>query len=284
MKLHTIETGYFKLDGGAMFGVVPKRMWEKLNPPDGQNLCTWIMRCLLIETDDRKILVDTGMGNKQGEKFRSHFKPHGDKTLIDSLGKINVYPKDITDVFLTHLHFDHVGGAVSLNKKSESIPTFINATYWSGKDQWESAKNPNARERASYLKENFIPLEDAGVVKFIERKDDLSPWISGIQVKFVDGHSEGMMVPIIEVNNKLIIFTADLLPSSFHVGMPYVMSYDIRPLVTLKEKSWLYQFITDKEAYIFLEHDPVHELISIKKNERGRYVVDQYYKLSDVLS
>src|SRR6185437_5860160 len=233
MKLHVINTGFFKLDGGAMFGVVPKSMWQKLNPPDENNMCTWAMRCLLIEHQDRRILIDTGIGSKQDAKFLSHYYLHGDDSLEKSLKKAGFSFEDITDVFLTHLHFDHCGGAIKYNEdRSKLIPVFPNATYWSNKEHWEWATKPNAREKASFLKENILPIQESGQLKFIEGK---SPF-ADVELLFANGHTDHQMLPIIKYKDKTIVYTADLLPSVGHIPLPYVMAYDTRPLVTLREK------------------------------------------------
>lgn len=271
MKLHTIETGFLKLDGGAMFGIVPKRLWQKLNPPDDNNLCTWSMRCLLVETNKRKILIDTGIGNKQDEKFRSHFEPHGDKNLISSLAEKGFQPEDITDVFLTHLHFDHVGGAVKY-QNGKLVPTFPNATYWSNEVHWRWAMEPNDREKASFLKENFVPLQEAGVLRFIDvQKDDLE-WLPGFKLRFVYGHTEAMMVPILETNGRTLVYCADVIPSSFHIGMPYVMSYDIRPLLTLEEKERILTDAVQQNQLVSFEHDPQTACVTMTHDDRGRIV------------
>ena len=286
MKIHIINSGLFKLDGGAMFGIVPKVMWQKLNPPDENNLCTWTMRCLLIETATRKILVDTAMGNKQDAKFRSHFHPHGDDTLLSSLANINVDPEDITDVFLTHLHFDHVGGAVKYNEKMELVPTFPNATYWSNQKQWDWAMNPNYKEKASFLKENFVPLLNHQVIKFIDtpEKSSIFDWIDGIKIQMANGHTEAMMLLHIPINGKEVIYCADLLPSSFHIGMPYVMSYDIRPLVTLQEKKFLFDHAIKNDALLVFEHDPANVGGKLKITDRGRVALDGIMTIDEFLS
>ncbi len=281
MKLSVINSGLFKLDGGAMFGVVPKQMWQRLNPPDEKNLCTWTMRCLLIEIEDKKILVDTGMGDKQDEKFRSHFEPHGSETLLNSLAKKGLQPEDITDVFLTHLHFDHCGGAVKKDANGNLGSTFPNAIYWSNKTHYEWALNPNDRERASFLKENFTPLMDANVLKFVEEKEGIELW-KGVKAKFVYGHTEAMMPLEISYKNRKIIYCADLLPSAHHIGMPYVMSYDIRPLETLKEKESLLESAAKNNDILFFEHDAQSECCTVKKNEKGRIVLDETFNLADI--
>ncbi len=284
MKLSTIDTGYFKLDGGAMFGVVPHSMWKKLNPPDDNNMCSWAMRCLLVEDGERKILIDAGMGDKQSEKFMSHFHPHGEETLISSLIKKGISTDDITDVFITHLHFDHVGGAVSKNEDGSLEPTFKNATYWSNEKHWNWAMDPNPRERASFLKENFVPLMEANKVNFLDCTEGIH-LTDRITIKYVYGHTEAMMLPLIDLENgKSILYCADLLPSTCHVGMPYVMSYDIRPLVTLEEKKRIFQEAVDKDYYLFLEHDKNHEVCNLTTNDRGRIVVNEKCKLAELTS
>lgn len=283
MKLHVIDTGKFKLDGGAMFGVVPKQMWKKLNPPDENNMCTWAMRCLLLETDNRKILFDTGMGNKQDAKFMSYFEPHGDTDLLDSLAKKGFLPEDITDVFLTHLHFDHCGGAVAMDKNGRYYPQFPNAEYWSTKEHYEWALRPNDREKASFLKENFVPLMEHGVLKFIDAEQDID-WLEGISVKFMYGHTEAMMIPVIPTGNgRSVVFMADLLPSTAHIRMPYVMSYDIRPLHTLVEKESFFREATDQGHLLFMEHDPLNELCSIRLDEKGNSGLDRIYSLEEII-
>ncbi len=283
MKLTSIDTGLFKLDGGAMFGVVPKKMWQKLNPPDENNMCTWAMRCLLIETDDRKILVDTGIGLKQDDRFRSHFEPHGAATLEGSLKKAGLALSDITDVFLTHLHFDHVGGAVSRNEKGELVPTFPKATYWSNQEHYDWAFDPNPREKASFLKENFVPLQKQGILKMIPTEEGIE-WLPGMNVRFVNGHTQSMMVLKIEVGNQVVVFCADLMPSSFHVRLPFVMSYDVRPLVTLAEKEIFLNDAIDGEWILFLEHDPVSECMILSRDDRGREMIKKKGNLSELLS
>lgn len=270
MTIHIIETGYFKLDGGAMFGVVPKTLWQKKNKPDENNLCTWSMRCLLIEHGDRRILVDTGIGDKQDEKFRSHFEPHGAASLMGSLQQAGFEPESITDVLLTHLHFDHVGGAVKYDANQNLVPAFPNATYWSNEVHYNWAYYPNPREKASFLKENFVPLKKAGVLQFIDvQKDDLE-WLPGIDIRFVYGHTEAMMVPIFHQGDHTLIYCADVIPSSFHIGMPYVMSYDLRPLDTMREKGRILEDGVDRGHYLFFEHDPATACVEVERNDRGR--------------
>ena len=274
MKLHIIDTGYFKLDGGAMFGVVPKTMWSKLNPPDDNNLCTWAMRCLLVEDGPRKILIDTGMGNKQDAKFRSHFHPHGDASLLMSISKAGFQPEEITDVFLTHFHFDHVGGAIYRDKDEVLKPTFPNSTYWSNKNHFDWAVNPNFRERASFLKENFVPLHEEGVLRFLDVEDGVH-FTENITVDFFYGHTEALMVPTIHLpNGKKIVYPADLLPSAGHVRMPYVMGYDIRPLETLNDKARFYEKVLNEDTYLFFEHDKDNVCGQLTRNEKGRYGIE----------
>lgn len=278
MKINTIDTGFLKLDGGAMFGIVPKRMWQKLNPPDENNLCTWAMRCLLIETTNRKILIDTGIGDKQDAKFRSHFEPFGDKNLLQSLETIGVQPTDITDVLLTHLHFDHVGGAVKVDSDGKLIPTFPNATYWSNETHWNWAMQPNEKEKASFLKENFVPLMEAGVVQFIDIQNDNQEWLPDINLRLVHGHTKAMMLPIITIKEKTFIYCADLIPSIHHIGMPYVMAYDIQPLFSLQEKERLLTDAANNGHILIFEHDPINACATVYKDERGRIVANQWFE------
>ncbi len=272
MQLHTIHTGFFKLDGGAMFGVVPKSMWRKLNPPDENNMCTWAMRCLLIQDGDRNILIDTGIGEKQDAKFRSHFYPHGKESLLGSLQEKGIRPEDITDVILSHLHFDHVGGAVSLDEEGNAVPTFPNAIYWSNERHWNWAMNPNPRERASFLKENFVPLQEAGVLRFIDFNDEGIGGLYSMELRMVHGHTDAMMMVVIPTSERKVVFCADLMPSVHHIGLPYVMSYDIRPLVTLEEKAKFLNEALEKDWTLFFEHDPVNETCKLMKNKKGRIV------------
>ncbi len=285
MKVSFIHAGLFKLDGGAMFGVVPKRMWNKLNPSDENNMCTWSMRCLLIETGDRKILVDTGMGDKQDAKFRSHFEPHGDYDLISSLTESSLKAEDITDVFLTHLHFDHVGGAISKTEKGELYPTFPNATYHTNELHYKWAMDPNPRERASFLKENFVELKNLGVLNFLNVKHETQAfnWIPGIDVQLYYGHTHAMMGLHINTEEKHLKYVADLMPSAFHVGLPYVMSYDIDPLVSIKEKKTFHDRVLQEKALILFEHDPVNAAATLAVNPKGRTVLGDVQNLEDFL-
>ncbi len=273
MQLHFVETGFFKLDGGAMFGIVPKRLWNRLNPADANNLCTWSMRCLLIQNGERTILVDTGLGDKQDEKFRSFFEPHGEATLLGSLAALGVAPEAVTDVFLTHLHFDHCGGAVSKRPDGSLVPTFPQATYWTNEVHWRWALEPNERERASFLKENFVPLEKAGRLRFLDVQRDPCEWLPGIRVQFAYGHTEAMMLLHLDVEGQPWAYCADLLPSSFHLGLPYIMAYDVRPLVTLEEKTAFLEQAHREGWNLIFEHDPRTSHGRVTRNERGKYVL-----------
>lgn len=271
MKVYPIETGYFKLDGGAMFGVVPKSIWQKTNPPNENNLCNWAMRLLLIEDGNRLMLVDTGIGNKQEEKFFSFYFLNGDATLDKSLAKYGFNRNDITDVFLTHLHFDHCGGAIEYNnEKNGFLPAFPKAIYWSNERHWQWATAPNKRERASFLKENILPIQESGQLKFINRTEDFSKNIfNNIDVLFVDGHTDSMMIPHIHYQGKTIVFMADLLPSVGHIPLPYVMGYDTRPLITLEEKEKFLTNAVKNEYVLFLEHDSVNECCLLQDTDKG---------------
>ncbi|MDB5002914.1 MAG: fold metallo-hydrolase [Mucilaginibacter sp.] len=279
MNLFTINTGFFKLDGGAMFGVVPKAIWNKTNPADANNLCTWAMRCLLIEDGKRLILIDTGIGNKQDEKFFSHYYLHGDATMDSSLASFGLNRDDITDVFLTHLHFDHVGGAV-MRDGEKLVPVFKNATYWSNTKHWNWAVNPNEREKASFLKENILPIQESGQLKFIDAHDNVK-FTNEISVRFVYGHTESMMLPLINYKGKQILYMADLLPSVGHLPLPYVMAYDMFPLQTLTEKKIFLNEAVSKDYILFLEHDPINECCTLQLTEKG-VRLNQTFKLSDI--
>lgn len=266
MKLHVINTGYFKLDGGAMFGVVPKSIWQRTNPADENNMCSWAMRCLLIEDGDRLILFDTGMGNKQSEKFFSYYYPYGDDSLEKSLKKAGFSKDDITDVFLTHLHFDHCGGSVIYGPDGKLEMNFKNARYWSNADHWQWATHPNAREKASFLKENILPIEESGHLNFVEGKK--SPF-DNVEIFFADGHTEKQMIPMVKYKGKTIVFAADLLPSTGHIPLPYVMGYDVRPLVTLQEKGHFLNEAVANDYVLFFEHDPVNECCTLQTTDKG---------------
>ena len=271
MKIHVLNTGNFKLDGGAMFGVVPKTIWQKTNPADNNNMCDWAMRCLLIENGEQLILVDAGIGDKQSEKFFSHYHLSGNDSLIGNLNKLGFSPEDVTDVFLTHLHFDHCGGAIQHNKDHTGFePVFKNAHYWSTENHWKWATEPNAREKASFLTENILPIQESGQLKFIERKGDMTKNVfENFDVLFVDGHTESMMIPHIHYKGKTLVFMADLLPSVGHIPLPYVMGYDTRPLITLAEKGNFLQKATDENHVLFFEHDAVNELCTLQHTEKG---------------
>ena len=279
MQLHVIETGNLKLDGGAMFGVVPKTIWEKSYPADENNLCNWSMRCLLVVDGDRKILIDNGIGDKQDDKFLKHYYLNGDDTLEKSLQNVGYTSDDITDMVLTHLHFDHCGGSIVKVKEDTYSPAFKNANYWVSRQQWEWATNPNRREKASFLKENIFPIKESGQLKIIENDGELLP---NIEVKLYNGHTDGQMIPFIKYKDKTIVFMADLLPSAAHVPMPYIMAYDTRPLVTLKDKESFFEEAIKNEYILFLEHDLYNECCTIHETEKGPRVKETF-KLSKVL-
>jgi len=271
MKIHVIETGLFKLDGGAMFGVVPKTLWQKTNPADENNMCTWALRCLLIEDGKRLILIDTGIGDKQSEKFFSHYHLQGNDTLIGSIRKAGFHEDDITDVILTHLHFDHCGGAIAWNTQKDGYrPVFKHAIYWSNASHWQWATIPNAREKASFLAENILPIQESGQLKFVERTGSFSrEAFPNIDLLFVDGHTDSMMIPHIKYKGKTIVFMADLLPSVGHIPLPYVMGYDTRPLITLEEKGSFLDTAATENYVLFLEHDSVNECCTLQHTEKG---------------
>lgn len=275
MKLYTINTGHFKLDGGAMFGVVPKTIWQRTNPADENNLCSWAMRCLLVETGNRLILIDNGIGNKQDEKFLSYYYLHGNDTLEGSLKQAGFSKDDITDVFLTHLHFDHCGGSISYNREKNIYePAFRNATFWSNAEHWKWATKPNAREKASFLKENILPIKESGQLKFIEKEwDELVP---GFKPMYTRGHTDAMMLPFIEVEGRTVVFMADLIPSTGHIPLPYVMGYDTRPLLTLDEKAWFLKEAVEKNYVLFFEHDPHIECCTLQQTEKGPRIKETF--------
>ena len=279
MKLHSINTGLFKLDGGAMFGVVPKTIWSKTNPADESNLCTLAMRCLLIEDRDRLILIDTGIGNKQDAKFLRYYYLHGDDSLTGSLAKLGFTTDDITDVILTHLHLDHVGGAVKRNGEMLT-PTFKNAVYWSNQQHWDWAINPNAREKASFLKENILPLQQSGQLRFIDVQDGVG-FTDNVQIRFVSGHTEAMMLPLINYRRKTILYVADLVPTTGHIPLPYIPAYDMFPLKTLAEKKLFLNEAADKQIILFLEHDALNECCTVQQTEKGVRLKD-VFKLADI--
>jgi len=279
MELHVIESGLFKLDGGAMFGVVPKSLWKDKNVPDENNMCTWALRLLLIEDGDRLTLIDTGIGDKQSEKFFSYYFLHGDENLKDSLKKAGFGFDDITDVFLTHLHFDHCGGAIK-REGGSLTPTFPNAIYWSNSSHWNWATEPNLREKASFLKENILPIEESGQLKFLEPGDP-SPF-SFMDVIYVDGHTEKMMLPRIKFKDQTLIYCADLIPSAYHIPVPWVMAYDTRPLLTMDEKVRFLDDAISENCTLFFEHDHQQQCCSLEKSERGIRMKD-HFPLSEIL-
>ncbi|MGI8951965.1 MAG: MBL fold metallo-hydrolase [Chitinophagaceae bacterium] len=297
MKLHTINTGFFKLDGGAMFGVVPKSIWNKLNPADENNLCNWAMRCLLIEEGNKLILIDNGIGNKQSEKFFSHYYLHGDDSLDKSLAAKGFQKDDITDVILTHLHFDHCGGSV-VRENDQLIPAFKNAVYWSNEKHWNWATNPNDREKASFLKENFVPILESRQLKMINWKSEIgnrkseivnkklekadSEILSQLSFRFVNGHTESMMLPQINIDGKTIVYMADLLPSVAHIPIAYVMAYDMFPLTTLQEKKSFLKEAVENNYILFFEHDPQNECCNLEQTEKG-IRQKEIFKLADVM-
>ena len=294
MNLYSINTGYFKLDGGAMFGVVPKSIWHKINPADENNLCNWALRCLLIEDNGRLILIDTGIGDKQDAKFFGHYHLHGNDTLDKSLAVHGFHRDDITDVLLTHLHFDHCGGSI-MRKGNDLVPAFKNAVFWSDKTHWDWAINPNDREKASFLKENILPIAQSGQLRFIEpgfqpdqdrleMTDDplpVNPFSDNISIRYVNGHTAAMMLPQIKYGDKTIVYMADLLPSQGHIPIPYIMAYDMFPLRTLQEKKSFLQEAVRHHYILFFEHDPVHECCALQQTEKG-IRPDNFFKLSDI--
>lgn len=284
MNLHVIQTGYFKLDGGAMFGVVPKSIWQRTNPADENNMCTWSMRLLLIENGKQLILIDCGIGDKQDEKFFSHYSLSNILSVEQALNQKGFTCNDITDVVLTHLHFDHCGGAINRKKSGEGYePAFKNANYWSSQRHWEWATKPNAREKASFLKENILPIQESGQLKFVERNVDFTANVfPGIDMLFVDGHTDSMMIPHIHYKDKTIVYMADLLPSVGHIPLPYVMGYDTRPLITLDEKGKFLNKAVENNYVLYLEHDGVNECCTLKNTEKG-VRLDQVMELKNIL-
>jgi glyoxylase-like metal-dependent hydrolase (beta-lactamase superfamily II) len=279
MKLHVINAGFFKLDGGAMFGVVPKSIWQKFNPPDDNNLCEWAMRCLLIENGQKRILIDNGIGDKQDEKFFRHYYLHGETNIAKALNVAGSSVNDITDMFLTHLHFDHCGGGVVRTGEKFDL-TFRNARYWSNADHWKWAIQPNAREKASFMSENIAPMKESGNLNFVNL-DKPSPFAE-FTIFTASGHTDKMMIPMIRYKERTICFMADLLPSVGHIPLPYIMGYDTRPLITLEEKERFLGEAADKQYILFLEHDPVNECCTVKRTEKG-VRLDQTFQLRDIL-
>ena len=281
MRIYPIETGNFKLDGGAMFGVVPKTIWQKTNPADDKNMISMGMRCMLIEDGDRLTLIDTGIGNKQSDKFFGYYYMFGNFSLDASLAKYGFHRDEITDVFLTHLHFDHCGGVIQWNNdKTGFMPAFKNAKVWSNEEHWQWAIEPNAREKASFLKENIQPIKENGQLNFISKNSQNQ---IGFEVLFMDGHTEKQMLPKIQYHGKTVVFMADLLPTAGHIPLPYVMGYDTRPLLTLQEKEIFLKEAADKEFYLFLEHDAYNELITVKHTEKG-VRLNESYNFTDIFN
>ena len=279
MKLYPVETGNFKLDGGAMFGVVPKTIWNKTNPADNNNLIDIAARCLLIEDGNRLILIDTGMGNKQSEKFYGYYSLWGSHSLDKSLAKYGFHRDDITDVFMTHLHFDHCGGSIQWNKdKTGYEPAFKNAVFWSNENHWQWATEPNVREKASFLKENILPMQESGQLRFIQRPEEsyLVKSELGFGILFVDGHTEKQMIPHLQYQDKTIVFCADLLATAGHIPIPYVMGYDTRPLLTMPEKTKFMNAAAENNYYLFLQHDAHNEIITVEKTEKGVRLKDVF--------
>ncbi len=279
MQLYTINTGHFKLDGGAMFGVVPKSIWNKVNPSDENNMCSWAMRCLLVQDGNRLILIDNGMGNKQDDKFFGYYFLHGNDTLDKSLAKHGFHRDDITDVFLTHLHFDHCGGSIEYNSDRTKLnPAFKNAKYWSHKKHWDWAVHPNAREKASFLKENIMPIQESGQLNFIDASQELIP---GFSIHEVYGHTEAMMLPLIKYKGTTVAFLADLIPSAGHLPLPYVMAYDVRPLETLTEKEYILKLAAEQKWTLFFEHDPSIECATVTQVD-GRIRLENKFDLNSL--
>lgn len=279
MKLYKIHAGKLKLDGGAMFGVVPKTMWHKQYPSDENNLIPLAMRLLLVEIDDRKILINSGLGDKQSEKFFSRFQPHGVESIDSSLASQGFSREDITDVFHTHLHFDHCGGSISYDQKGNLVPAFPNATYWVTENQWQWAKKPNEREAGSFLKENLQPMEDNGVLKLIDGDKELFP---GFTIREYHGHTIGQAIPFLDYNGKTVVFTSDLLAFSQHIRLPWIMSFDIQPLVSLKEKKEFLNEAMENDYILFFEHDNFVEAGKLKKTDKG-IRLGETFNFNDIL-
>jgi len=286
MKIYPISHGDFKLDGGAMFGVVPKVLWQRTNPADENNLIEMTLRSLLIEDGDRLMLIDTGMGDKQSDKFFSHYKPTKQNLFDETLDKYGFHRDDITDVIMTHLHFDHCGGSIVRNKKGFYEPAFKNARFWSNENHWQWATEPNPREKASFLKENILPIQESGQLNFVSlpknqriaHSDELN-----FDIIFIDGHTEKQMLPMIEYQGKKLVFMADFLPTVGHIPLPYVMGYDTRPLLTLDERMDIFSRAADENWYLFLEHDPYHEICTLKHTEKG-VRLDKIYKFEEIFN
>lgn len=279
MELYTVNTGFFKLDGGAMFGVVPKTLWSRNNPADENNLCNWAMRCLLAVDGDRVVLIDNGIGNKQDARFFSHYYLHGEETLAKSLQQIGIGFRQITDNFLTHLHFDHCGGGVSYGSHGQYEMTFPRANYWSNEEHWKWATVPNPREKASFLSENILPMQEMGNLNYLDL--DQKTLFPGFDFITVDGHTDKQMLPKIQYKSKTVVFVADLLPSVGHIPIPYVMGYDTRPLLTMDEKARFLEDAAREEWILFFEHDPVNECCTVKMTDKG-VRLDQTFKLNEI--
>lgn len=279
MELFTVDTGFFKLDGGAMFGVVPKSIWSRTNPADENNLCTWAMRCLLVSEGNRLVLIDNGIGDKQDARFFSHYYLHGEASLEKSLRQLGVHPTDITDVFLTHMHFDHCGGSVKYGSHGQYELTFPRAKYWTNADHWNWATKPNSREKASFLEENILPLQEHGVLDFLDlSQKSLFP---GFDFLTMDGHTDKQMLPKLQYKGRTLVFMADLLPSVGHFPLPYVMGYDTRPLLTLQEKQAFLEEAVRENYLLFFEHDASNECCTVKMTEKG-VRVDQTFRLDEL--
>jgi glyoxylase-like metal-dependent hydrolase (beta-lactamase superfamily II) len=280
MHLYTIDTGFFKLDGGAMFGVVPKTIWNKLNPADEKNLCNWAMRCLLIEDGNQLILIDNGIGNKQSEKFFGYYDLNGTASLYSSLSQLGFHSDDITDVVLSHLHFDHCGGSIEWNNdRTKYLTAFKNATYWSNEEHWQHALDSNPREKPSFLTENILPIQESGQLKFVEIGNEVAEFM---KLPKVYGHTEAMMLPHIQYNGNTVVFCADLIPSIGHLPVNYVMAYDIKPLESMRDRQLFLEQAVKNDHILFFEHDPINECCTVTKNERGQFVPDRIFKLADL--
>jgi len=281
MKLYPIETGNLKLDGGAMFGVVPKVLWSKAYPCDEKNLCNWSMRCLLVVDGERKILIDNGIGDKQDENWLKHYYLNGDATLESSLSKAGFTPEDITDVVLTHMHFDHCGGSVKWNDNKTGYElAFPKATYWTSQQQFDWASNPNRREKASFLKENILPIKESGQLKLIDEEGE---YIPNIVFKLYNGHTDGQLIPHIHYGGKTVVFMADLMPSAAHIPMPWIMAYDTRPLQTLKDRERFYAEALENDYILFFEHDLYNEAGTLEDTPKGARI-KKTGKLSEFIS
>jgi len=280
MKLYAIETGNLKLDGGAMFGVVPKVMWNKLYPADENNLCNWAMRCLLIDDGKHVTLIDNGIGDKQDENFLKHYYLNGEATLETSLNKYGYTTDDVTDMLLTHLHFDHCGGSIKYDEKGKLVPAFKNAKYWVSKEQYEWATNPNRREKASFLKENILPIKESGQLNIVEKEGEIIP---NIYAKIFNGHTQGQIIPHIKFGDKTIAYTADLFPSTAHIPMPWIMAYDTKPLITLEDRERFFKEALEEDVILFFEHDLYHECCSIEMTEKG-VKVKETFKLNELVA